>query len=628
MTTAWKDVIAEPEYQALTAQQKAAAQAQYFNEVVAPQIQGLANVDAAHEQFYAQYPVGAGGEFASQYRQNEEIAPKGGLDWANGFRQQSEQLEKDNAATEHSLDDVITRKGALYLGASIAAAAAQPEIATPLYSWAVGAGMQSAAALTADATDEAISSHGANWMPKHPIADAAAGPVGELLPVAAGGIDLAGQTAANLTAKATKPAIEAIGNLMDRYPLTRQTAAYLYGKTGWLDSLSDSAATPDAVPVSAEAKRQDRLTAEASLQDEAVKAMNETFTRRYFAQLGDSYMAQPMKVGQYGETSNPAQALYWLRHQTKGYATSILPHPSTVPGYEYLEGVPDVEAHLRADLPWLDDAIQAIDKGGDIDKKWLGQKLEEHNRTMAGKADDVMRQWDKADIADIVSLMKEIPNIDTLVDWEGVTGAAPREQTLKSIREARKMGLRDATKAYAQDTITRIDEEIAEQKYARSVADNSGETGAVTAIGKQIDALNKMRGDLEEYMQTGDLKGSLTNDEEAMFIAAGKLHPEASPGLRIYQRYREIRAAHNALPTEKEPGLFDKAVDKGVDATALLMAHGTWGASLLGRGAAKKALKSVGNGAVRAVKNNVGKVAKRKLARMAERAVQEVKNDD
>ena len=34
MAKAWKDVIASPQYQALTEEQKAQAQAQYFDEVV------------------------------------------------------------------------------------------------------------------------------------------------------------------------------------------------------------------------------------------------------------------------------------------------------------------------------------------------------------------------------------------------------------------------------------------------------------------------------------------------------------------------------------------------------------------------------------------------------------------
>ena len=37
MAKAWKDVIASPQYQALAPEQKAQAQEQYFNEVVAPQ---------------------------------------------------------------------------------------------------------------------------------------------------------------------------------------------------------------------------------------------------------------------------------------------------------------------------------------------------------------------------------------------------------------------------------------------------------------------------------------------------------------------------------------------------------------------------------------------------------------
>ena len=37
MAIAWKDVIAKPEFQQLSEQEKTAAQEQYFREVVAPQ---------------------------------------------------------------------------------------------------------------------------------------------------------------------------------------------------------------------------------------------------------------------------------------------------------------------------------------------------------------------------------------------------------------------------------------------------------------------------------------------------------------------------------------------------------------------------------------------------------------
>ncbi|HAI1511992.1 TPA: hypothetical protein HIU00_004236 [Escherichia coli] len=54
MAKAWKDVIASPQYQALAPEQKAQAQEQYFNEVVAPQ--AGENAEQAKQAFYSAYP--------------------------------------------------------------------------------------------------------------------------------------------------------------------------------------------------------------------------------------------------------------------------------------------------------------------------------------------------------------------------------------------------------------------------------------------------------------------------------------------------------------------------------------------------------------------------------------------
>ncbi|HBV8998828.1 TPA: lytic transglycosylase domain-containing protein [Citrobacter freundii] len=54
MAKAWKDVIASQQYQALAPEQKAQAQEQYFNEVVAPQAGN--DADQAKQAFYAAYP--------------------------------------------------------------------------------------------------------------------------------------------------------------------------------------------------------------------------------------------------------------------------------------------------------------------------------------------------------------------------------------------------------------------------------------------------------------------------------------------------------------------------------------------------------------------------------------------
>lgn len=54
MAKAWKDVIASQQYQALAPEQKAQAQEQYFNEVVAPQAGN--DAEQAKQAFYAAYP--------------------------------------------------------------------------------------------------------------------------------------------------------------------------------------------------------------------------------------------------------------------------------------------------------------------------------------------------------------------------------------------------------------------------------------------------------------------------------------------------------------------------------------------------------------------------------------------
>lgn len=51
----WKQVIIKPEYQSLSAEDKAAAQRQYFDEVVAPHVP-KAQIDAARDEFYTAYP--------------------------------------------------------------------------------------------------------------------------------------------------------------------------------------------------------------------------------------------------------------------------------------------------------------------------------------------------------------------------------------------------------------------------------------------------------------------------------------------------------------------------------------------------------------------------------------------
>lgn len=56
MPTPWKDVIAKPEYQALSPEDKAKAQEQYFEQVIAPRAPAD-QLDAVRSQFFSQYPA-------------------------------------------------------------------------------------------------------------------------------------------------------------------------------------------------------------------------------------------------------------------------------------------------------------------------------------------------------------------------------------------------------------------------------------------------------------------------------------------------------------------------------------------------------------------------------------------
>lgn len=70
MAKAWKDVIASQQYQALAPEQKAQAQEQYFNEVVAPQAGD--NAEQAKQAFFTAYPIPA----PQQSPQQQQEAPQ------------------------------------------------------------------------------------------------------------------------------------------------------------------------------------------------------------------------------------------------------------------------------------------------------------------------------------------------------------------------------------------------------------------------------------------------------------------------------------------------------------------------------------------------------------------------
>ncbi|CAH3348688.1 hypothetical protein AI2602V1_3481 [Citrobacter freundii] len=77
MAKAWKDVIASQQYQALAPEQKAQAQEQYFNEVVAPQAGN--DAEQAKQAFYAAYPLPTTQQPVQQPQGSEQPKQQGGF---------------------------------------------------------------------------------------------------------------------------------------------------------------------------------------------------------------------------------------------------------------------------------------------------------------------------------------------------------------------------------------------------------------------------------------------------------------------------------------------------------------------------------------------------------------------
>lgn len=92
MAKAWKDVIASEQYQALAPEQKAQAQEQYFNEVVAPQ--AGQNAEQARQAFYNAYPVSQPQAAQQDQPQEDKSLMQRAGDWLTGGQGAGQILEQ------------------------------------------------------------------------------------------------------------------------------------------------------------------------------------------------------------------------------------------------------------------------------------------------------------------------------------------------------------------------------------------------------------------------------------------------------------------------------------------------------------------------------------------------------
>lgn len=115
MAKAWKDVIASQQYQALAPEQKAQAQEQYFNEVVAPQAGN--DAEQAKQAFYAAYPPPTTQQTAQQPQESAQPQQQGGFmsDLGNAAAETGRGLLQAGvnlANTPASMADAVASAGA------------------------------------------------------------------------------------------------------------------------------------------------------------------------------------------------------------------------------------------------------------------------------------------------------------------------------------------------------------------------------------------------------------------------------------------------------------------------------------------------------------------------------------
>lgn len=121
MAKAWKEVLASQQYQSLPPEQKAQAQEQYFNEVVAPQAGN--NVEQAKQAFYTAYPLPT----AQAQQPTEQPA----------FQPQPQQQQQGGVISDLGNAMAETGRGLLQAGVNVANIPASiADVATSAGAWA------------------------------------------------------------------------------------------------------------------------------------------------------------------------------------------------------------------------------------------------------------------------------------------------------------------------------------------------------------------------------------------------------------------------------------------------------------------------------------------------------------
>ncbi|RYM60178.1 Uncharacterised protein [Serratia quinivorans] len=453
-----------------------------------------------------------------------------------------------------------------------------------------------------DSVATGITTGGKSFAPEH---------IGEDVLLGAGGGALPG------VVTGSKAAVKA---LTER--LTPRTAAYLKGvlegglpaKPGivWQSADKPPVTTEpeildDVLPVNPKAEEQvtstglDEIRAEQALHDQKMQQLS---VHRLSSIEASSYMRPMLEQSESGKIGKtPAAALQMYRDFTKGYRHSAVPHAGTEEGLDHLANMPYYEARMRADNPALHRIVTAIDAGEKVDADEFLNALASYDlRTKFDVMDYAARL--PASYADhLIGLMRDAPDVDRWLTGDVLDNALSGKVTTlsKKMVEDYRNGIRDVMQNEAEGLQEAISKEYAVARDRFMIATDEGEKNLATALDHKMKALTKMNKSVQHFAETGEWKGGIDADDEAIYQAMALTHDEARNGLLVMEKFRRLRSLGNAQPVVGEQTGLDAMADRTADLISGVLTVKTGGAGAVAAPVVRKTVRA----AARKVRRNV-----------------------
>ena len=302
-------------------------------------------------------------------------------------------------------------------------------------------------------------------------------------------------------------------------------------------------------PVKTVEQGADRARAEQALIDQDFM---EHATRLHSSIEGTSYAGGALKAAKTGQAGSEAKdALDFYRQAIAGYESGVLPHMGGVEGFEHLKGAPYYEALMRSDVGELDNLIGQIDAGIVVDPAHFLNALEAYQVQAQSALNAFIKKQPQVWVSGLEDLLREFPDIDSLVSEAARMGLAPEKMSQKMVtdyQQAFVSSVKDGAEKMEGDLSKKADEyRVEANKLLRETRNNPRLKAVVTAMNHSADTMDKMAADVADAMANGRMKSGEDWSGIGMLRSMAATH--GLPDLeQLYQRYRALRSGFNAMP--------------------------------------------------------------------------------